>query len=47
MALLKKKAGRMCDFCHKAWKGKDYLVYLRHDSAKKPTRKKRYSLPII
>ena len=29
MALLKKNAGGICDFCHKAWKGKDYLVYLR------------------
>ena len=28
MALLKKKAGRMCYFCHKAWKGMDFLVYL-------------------
>lgn len=30
MAMLKKNAGGICDFCHKAWKGKDYLVYLRH-----------------
>lgn len=47
MALLKKNAGGICDFCHKAWRGMEFLVYLRHDSTDKPTRKKRYSLPII
>lgn len=29
MALLKKKAGRICDYCHKTWRGMDFLVYLR------------------